>query len=652
MEFDKAITLFDGLKLEMINLQERLRKTEVEKEEMRVRFEYSQRRVTELEFELKARTIVTNNVNYTQSLHKETIDLPLAVHGHNEQESKAADKPSISQEFCRIRQKLLTALSDGASSESHYIYAGLSEHSSDQPDADSGLPWDDINDISFKIPDLPDADSGLLLDYNENSFKISDLPDANSGLIPTLNDISFKTTDQPDADSGILMDNSENSFKISDLPDADSGLIPLDYINDISFKTTDQPDAVSGLMDNNENSFKISDLSDADSGLLMDNNENSFKTTDQPDADSCLLMDYTVNSFKISDLPDADSGLIPLDDINDISFKTSDVPDANSDSYLDKNGISLETSDLPDADYGLLHDDDISIQIKDTDIFIPESSLLGMLTGKQIKNQRTTRRKKEKKKQEVFRKKGISLEESLLPLQNYVTELEDRTSNLNPVMVTKVPSISPNITNESCNQVKSVPNLPLRDDAAQLEDDIDYEIKDFGSVILSSPDESSEIVPAPSLKLEDIIVKPSNQIFPSDYNGMATPFICLESDTEVPDCPLPPETEPDQVSYVQQQSSEEYVDYLHLSNLPYSVSAETIALFLQQEIGPVQSIMYCDENGLLSTGEATVYFSNPGDATKTLLLARHGLVIQGRQVKIKLYVNGMRMHPHHFPGDL
>jgi hypothetical protein len=569
MEFDKAITLFDGLKLEMINLQERLRKTEVEKEEMRVRFEYSQRRVTELEFELKARTIVTNNVNYTQSLHKETIDLPLAVHGHNEQESKAADKPSISQEFCRIRQKLLTALSDGASSESHYIYAGLSEHSSDQPDADSGLPWDDINDISFKIPDLPDADSGLLLDYNENSFKISDLPDANSGLIPTLNDISFKTTDQPDADSGILMDNSENSFKISDLPDADSGLIPLD-------------------------------------------------------------------------------------DINDISFKTSDVPDANSDSYLDKNGISLETSDLPDADYGLLHDDDISIQIKDTDIFIPESSLLGMLTGKQIKNQRTTRRKKEKKKQEVFRKKGISLEESLLPLQNYVTELEDRTSNLNPVMVTKVPSISPNITNESCNQVKSVPNLPLRDDAAQLEDDIDYEIKDFGSVILSSPDESSEIVPAPSLKLEDIIVKPSNQIFPSDYNGMATPFICLESDTEVPDCPLPPETEPnaDQVSYVQQQSSEEYVDYLHLSNLPYSVSAETIALFLQQEIGPVQSIMYCDENGLLSTGKATVYFSNPGDATKTLLLARHGLVIQGRQVKIKLYVNGMRMHPHHFPGDL
>ena len=133
---------------------------------------------------------------------------------------------------------------------------------------------------------------------------------------------------------------------------------------------------------------------------------------------------------------------------------------------------------------------------------------------------------------------------------------------------------------------------------------------------------------------------------------MATPFICLESDTEVPDCPLPPETEPDQFSYVQQQSSEEYVDYLHLSNLPYSVSAETIALFLQQEIGPVQSIMYCDENGLLSTGKATVYFSNPGDATKTLLLARHGLVIQGRQVKIKLCVNGMRMHPHHFPVDL
>jgi hypothetical protein len=366
----------------------------------------------------------------------------------------------------------------------------------------------------------------------------------------------------------------------------------------------------------------------------MDYNENSFKISDQPDADSGLLMDNNENSFKISDQPDADSGLIPLDDINH---------------------ISLETSDLPDADSVLLHDDDISVQIKDTDIFIPESSLLGILTGKKIKNQRTTRRKKEKKIREAIRKKGISLEESLLPLQNYVTELEDRTANLNPVMVvTEVRSISPNITNESCNQVKSVTNLPLRDDAAQLEDDIDYEIKDFGSVISSSPDESSDIVPAPSLKLEDIIAKPSNQIFSSDYNGMPTPFICLESDTEVPDCPLPPETEPnaDQVSYVQQQSSEEYVDYLHLSNLPYSVSAETIALFLQQEIGPVQSIMYCDENGLLSTGEATVYFSNPGDATKTLLLARHGLVIQGRQVKIKLYVNGMRMHPHHFPLDL
>ena len=65
-------------------------------------------------------------------------------------------------------------------------------------------------------------------------------------------------------------------------------------------------------------------------------------------------------------------------------------------------------------------------------------------------------------------------------------------------------------------------------DAAQLvEDEIDYEIKDFGSVISSSP-ESSKMMSAPSVKSKDIFVKPSSQSFSSDYNGFITKWFPCE----------------------------------------------------------------------------------------------------------------------------
>lgn len=88
----------------------------------------------------------------------------------------------------------------------------------------------------------------------------------------------------------------------------------------------------------------------------------------------------------------------------------------------------------------------------------------------------------------------------------------------------------------------------------------------------------------------------------------------------VSDGPSPSEVE---------SNDDEYFDYLYLLNLPFSVPGQSIALFFQHHIGPVQFFdMHVDQSGQYM-GKASVLFVNLGDATKTLLLARHGLSIQG-----------------------
>jgi hypothetical protein len=63
--------------------------------------------------------------------------------------------------------------------------------------------------------------------------------------------------------------------------------------------------------------------------------------------------------------------------------------------------------------------------------------------------------------------------------------------------------------------------------------------------------------------------------------------------------------------------------------------------------------MFVDGNGLY-TGKASVLFCNSGDAFKAMLLCRTGLQIQGRRIRMKLFANGLQLHPGDFilPSDL
>ena len=100
------MTHFDELKNEMLELQSRLRKSEEEKEEIRIRLNDSQMRVTELETELNARTVVMKNVE-TQTIDNEALDQPLVI--------PVSNNSTTSQMFEEIRT-LLHSLSDDAPS--------------------------------------------------------------------------------------------------------------------------------------------------------------------------------------------------------------------------------------------------------------------------------------------------------------------------------------------------------------------------------------------------------------------------------------------------------------------------------------------------------------------------------------------------------
>jgi hypothetical protein len=100
--------------------------------------------------------------------------------------------------------------------------------------------------------------------------------------------------------------------------------------------------------------------------------------------------------------------------------------------------------------------------------------------------------------------------------------------------------------------------------------------------------------------------------------------------------------------------NEHYVEYIRISNLPYIAPGEKIVAFFENLIGPVRYFsMFLDENGMY-TGKASLLFCNTGDAFKAMSLCRTGLQIQGRRIRMKLFGDGLELHPGQFilPSDL
>jgi hypothetical protein len=158
-----------------------------------------------------------------------------------------------------------------------------------------------------------------------------------------------------------------------------------------------------------------------------------------------------------------------------------------------------------------------------------------------------------------------------------------------------------------------------------------------------------------------------------DYNGTTFPDTCIEpadldvSGGQVNSTNATPEstevhpqshTSPSEIekesSLYSQQMNEHYVEYIRISNLPYTAPGETIVAFFENLIGPVRYFsMFLDENGMY-TGKASLIFSNSGDAFKAMSRCRLGLQIQGRRIRMKLFGDGLELHPGDFilPSDL
>jgi hypothetical protein len=158
-----------------------------------------------------------------------------------------------------------------------------------------------------------------------------------------------------------------------------------------------------------------------------------------------------------------------------------------------------------------------------------------------------------------------------------------------------------------------------------------------------------------------------------DYNGTTSPDTCIEpadldvSGGQINSTNATPEstevhprshTSPSEIekesSLYSQQMNEHYVEYIRISNLPYTAPGEKIVAFFENLIGPVRYFsMFLDENGMY-TGKASLIFSNSGDAFKAMSRCRLGLQIQGRRIRMKLFGDGLELHPGDFilPSDL
>ncbi|KAK4021685.1 hypothetical protein OUZ56_003595 [Daphnia magna] len=87
-------------------------------------------------------------------------------------------------------------------------------------------------------------------------------------------------------------------------------------------------------------------------------------------------------------------------------------------------------------------------------------------------------------------------------------------------------------------------------------------------------------------------------------------------------------------------------EYLHVSNVPFSVPREEVVAYFQKLAGPVKFFsMHLNEDGVYS-GKASIIFCRPDDARKALLLF-DGTPLDGRKLKLKLFVDGERVYPNH-----
>ncbi|KAK4015181.1 hypothetical protein OUZ56_030168 [Daphnia magna] len=89
-------------------------------------------------------------------------------------------------------------------------------------------------------------------------------------------------------------------------------------------------------------------------------------------------------------------------------------------------------------------------------------------------------------------------------------------------------------------------------------------------------------------------------------------------------------------------------EYLHVSNVPFSVPSEEVVAYFQKLAGPVKFFsMHLNEDGVYS-GKASIIFCRPDDARKALLLYDE-TPLYGRKLKLKLFVDGERVYPNHVP---
>ncbi|EFX80264.1 hypothetical protein DAPPUDRAFT_318830 [Daphnia pulex] len=168
-------------------------------------------------------------------------------------------------------------------------------------------------------------------------------------------------------------------------------------------------------------------------------------------------------------------------------------------------------------------------------------------------------------------------------------------------------------------------------------------------MVSSIPDDYGVLTPAAlpsSIEPADMDVS-GGQVTSSNAAASESTEVYSRHDTS------PPEIAQESSSH-SHQMNEHYLEYIHLSNLPYSATGEQIVAFFENLVGPVYFFsMFLDENGLY-TGKASLLFRNPGDASRAMFFCRYGISIQGRRIRMKLFSNGLQLHPGDFvlPSDL
>ncbi|KAI9557164.1 hypothetical protein GHT06_016971 [Daphnia sinensis] len=98
--------------------------------------------------------------------------------------------------------------------------------------------------------------------------------------------------------------------------------------------------------------------------------------------------------------------------------------------------------------------------------------------------------------------------------------------------------------------------------------------------------------------------------------------------------------------FVPQLSYEVKAEYLHVSNIPFSVPSEEVVAYFEQLAGPVKFFSMDLNEHRVYSGKASVIFCRPDNARKAFLLF-DGLPIGGRKLKLKLFVDGERLYPNH-----